>query len=453
MLHYESYPEVITMSSRITARRILLLSGGATVCVLIFLYMGVQAFLNDHLSIPEADLSSDSSLAFIESDSVTQDTVPGEFAALLNYTNSIDTTAGPAGTFIIDTSYVANPRGVRMEGRKVSLAVCGVDSRAGERVEHADANHVITVWLDSGWVDITSIPRDTPCDAGFPGKSRLNNLSNLRARKGRDAYLREVAMIAGLDTIEYYIDLGFSQARGVLELLGFKENSADALRVLRSRRIFASGDFQRSFNQGQFMRQMLLKQFGRLEGISGNLLMRAGLYMVGTNLTIDDAERIAGELRAKGFPGNPDDVTVCIRPAYYAKMAVFNFNDSAAFGGLVRKTNEKIAVRGKGKSGRNGGVDSTMIRFHACLIHMLSKAAADSAKVPVRVIANLRRPFEQRIWWQIADKNERGRIRRELGALLAAAYTRTGRPDDASRVNEVVRFEEELFAASQGVHH
>lgn len=435
------------MSSRIPARRILLLCGGAVVCVLVFMYMGLQAFLSDHLSIPEGELSSDSSLALIESDTISQDSLTGEFAALLNYTSSIDTTAGPSGAFVIDTSYVANPRGSQVGGRKVSLAVCGVDSRAGERVEHADANHVITVWLDSGWVDITSIPRDTPCDAGFAGKSRLNNLTNLRARKGRDAYLREVAAIAGLDTIEYYIDLGFSQARGVLELLGFKKNSADALRVLRSRRIFASGDFQRSFNQGQFMRQMLLKQFGRLEGISGNLLMRAGLYMVGTNLTVDDAERIAEELRAKGFPRSLNDVTVCIRPAYYAKMAVFDFSDSTAFGGLVRKMNEKIPDDEKG--GSENVIDSTMIRFHAGLVHMIAKAAADSAKLPVRVIANLRRPFEQRIWWQIADQNERSRIRRELGVLLAGAYNRTGRQDDAGRVHEVVRFEEEMFAASR----
>jgi len=440
----EPYPRETMMPSRIFLRRVLPIAGILIICTFIFAYPGVQRIIADHMSIPDTGLPGDSSLAVLDTDTASSETIPDEFAEMFNYTITIDT-AGPAGELVIDTSYIANPRGRAVGGRKVSISICGVDSRMGEHVEHADANHVVTVWLDSGLIDITSIPRDTPCDAGFAGRSSLNILANVRARRGRDAYLREVAAIAGLDTIEYYIDLGFSQARGVLELLGFRENSGEALRVLRSRKIFASGDFQRSFNQGQFIRQMLLKQFGRLEGISGDLLLRAGLYLVNTNLTIDDVGRIAEELRGKGFPRGGDDVTVCIRPLYYAKMAVFDFGDSVALGGLLNRINSRVE-----KHVVTAGADSTMIRFRMQIGRLLARAVADTAKLPVRVVARLRRPFEQRVWWQIADHEERGRIRRELGALLAAAYDRIARDEAAQRVRDIVAFEERMSASETG---
>lgn len=423
-------------------RRTLLVIGASTAVLFLSLYFVLHAFPPDRWFVHQSDLAAPAAGADTADASIVADTsgagVPAGFAELFHQRYSFDTSAGPAGELVIDTSYVAAPREGALGGRKVSIAVCGVDSRLGERVEHADANHVVTFWLDSGAVEIASIPRDTPCDAGYGGGSRNNNLANLRARKGRDAYLKEVASITGLDTIEYYVDLGFSQARGVLELLGFRENASDALRVLRSRQIFASGDFQRSFNQGQFIRQTLLEQFSRLEGISGGLLLRAGLYLVTTNLTAADVERIAGQMRQRGFPRDRQAVTVAIRPAYYARMAVFDFSDSLAMGSLLNRINGKARTLGIGS-----GSDSVMARFGRQLQDLIVRGASDTAKLPVRAVALLRRPFEQRVWWQLASREERASMRAGLGAILARAYEKTGRAEDAARVREVVRFEEE----------
>lgn len=370
--------------------------------------------------------------------------VPTALAEAFGVSYTFDTTRTAGKNIPFDTTVIAAPDGDAPGGRSVSISVCGVDSRLGENVEHADANHVITLWLDSGIVDITSIPRDTPCDAGYTS-GHFNILANVRARRGREAYLREVAAIAGVDTISYYIDIGFSQARALLELLGFRDNSSAALRVLRSRHAFAAGDFQRCFNQGQFIRQTLLNRFDDLGGWTGNLLVRAGVMLVHTNLTASIVDSLHGELRRCGFPSGGAAVRVCIKPAYYAKMTVYNFSDSTTLGALLNRVHEKA-----GKTGvQRRTSDSTMNQFRHQLSVVLGKAAADSARYPARVISRLQRPFEQRVWWQIADRVDREHVRTTFGTLLADAYQRLGKAGKADDVEKLVRFENELFSEKQ----
>lgn len=376
------------------------------------------------------------------------DSVPPAFAEMFNQRYSLDTSAGDGtGRLVADTSYTAVPRPHAVGGRKVVIAVCGVDSRLNERVEHADANHVVTLWLDSGLVDIVAIPRDTPCDAGFPAGSHLNILANVRARKGRDAWLRQVASVAGVAEIDYYVDLGFSQARGLLELLGFGGNSGSALRVLRSRQAFDAGDFQRCFNQAQFMRQMLLANFDKMDGLSGDLMTRGALCLVTTNLTHDALDSIATALRSAGFPKGPASVSVAIKPAYYAKMAVFNFADSSVMGGLLHRIDKRAAAHGITAA----HADTALIAFRRQVNALIEHAAADTAHTPVRAVATLRRAFDQRVWWQLPDDGERSRVRRSMGELLATAYTRTGKATEAAVVRDVVRFEEEMRRGARTV--
>jgi len=158
----------------------------------------------------------------------------------------------------IDSVVVATDKPCpRCAGRKISICITGVDSRIGDKVVHADANHLVNVWLDSGIVEVVSIPRGTFCDAGFADTSGLNYLANLRANRGRKSYMKEISKISGIPKIDYYVEFGFSQAIGLLKLLGFRDNAGQMLRVLRSRKSFATGDYQRSFNQGQFVAQMI----------------------------------------------------------------------------------------------------------------------------------------------------------------------------------------------------
>ena len=120
-------------------------------------------------------------------------------------------------------------------GAVVNIMVTGTDSRLGDNVNHADANHLVRFFTDSGYVEIISIPRDTYADAGFDDTTGFNKLTNVRANKGRTAYLQAVSEITGVQPIHHYVEFGFSQAIGLLELMGYKNNATGTLRVLRAR--------------------------------------------------------------------------------------------------------------------------------------------------------------------------------------------------------------------------
>ena len=127
-------------------------------------------------------------------------------------------------------------------GRRINIAVIGVDSRLGDHYKHADANHVLSIIIDSSAIEITSIPRDTYADCGYHDSTNQNKITVMYAAKGRDEYLKEIASIADLDKIHYYIEVGFSQSNEILEnklmnekfiLLDKKKGSLKELRTLK----------------------------------------------------------------------------------------------------------------------------------------------------------------------------------------------------------------------------
>lgn len=165
----------------------------------------------------------------------------------------------------------------RPRGRVVNMLVTGVDARMGEGGGRADANHLVRFFLDSGCVEIISIPRGTAADAGFPDTSTFNMLANVRTARGQSGYFKAVAEIAGVPKVDYWVEFGFSQALGLLELIGYRDNASSTLRVLRSRKAYATGDYQRTYNQGQFIRQALLRTFDKTDDFLGQLAMRAAI--------------------------------------------------------------------------------------------------------------------------------------------------------------------------------
>ncbi len=323
-------------------------------------------------------------------------------------------------------------------GRRINIAVIGVDSRLNSSFKHADANHVVSFLIDNGKVEITAIPRDTRCDA-LQDDTLQNKLTVLYPARGKSAYFKEVAKIAGLDNIHYYIEVGFSQARGILELLGFK-NSGSALQVLRSRSALGGDDYQRCYNQAQFIRQMLLKHFDKLTGFFSEVLIRGGLALVETNMTYPNVSNILEKLKAKGFPSSPDDVVIRIRPPIDIKYKVYNFSDDQIMSDLGNKVDSYISRNSTTATGIN-----TSGRTSRILMGKVKTAIADSAKYPERVISNLKTLFNQRAWLQIEDIALRDTVREKFGVLLYNAYIKRGQAAKANEVRNVIESERKLF--------
>ena len=322
-------------------------------------------------------------------------------------------------------------------GKRINIAVTGLDSRLGTRSNHADANHIISILLDSGFVEIVSVPRDTPADAGMPDSSGQNKLTVVRAGRGREAYLKELANIAGFDKIHYWVEGGFSQVMGLIEFFGFKD-SKSTLQVLRSRVGLGGDDFQRCYNQGQFIRQMVLKHFNKFKGFTGEILIRGGLALLETNLTTTVIKDIIDKLERKSFPKSPEVISVRIKPPMYNQFKIYDFTNETVVQSLKNKI-EKFNEGYVSDSARDRAVPAYILKS------ALSRAEKDSAKKPQNVITSLSTYFNQKAWLQVTNQVERAKIRRDFAYMLSNAYLKKKQPDKAKQVLETVRLEEELF--------
>ncbi len=309
----------------------------------------------------------------------------------------------------------------RFWGRSVTIAISGIDSRLGVKQAHADANHVLRIWLDQGKIEILSVPRGTYADAGFSSSS-LNIIANYRARKGRQAYLRKLAEMTGVGSIDYYVEVGFSQAMGIFELLGFRGSAATALHVLRTRKAFGIGDHQRCYNQAQFIRQMILKHFPRTDGALDALTLRAALAIAETNLRYDVAQMILATLRSKGFPRSERDVSIKLCPRRHQPQQ-FDLSSPAKVVALGKKLDKALRMRRVMPRKPTFRVESYQARLHRLLID--AARALDQQK-PARAIALLERPYQQRAWLQLPEERGRLHFMVLMCATLIEAYEATG---------------------------
>lgn len=336
-----------------------------------------------------------------------------------------------------------------LRGRRINVVICGVDSRIGEGSPHADANHVISVLLDSGKMEIISVPRDTPADAGFTDSAQIhfNILANVRARRGMTGYLKELQVITGVGDIPYYIEVGFSQALGIIEFLGYKEPQ-QTLRVLRSRKIHPGGDFQRVHNQSQFIAQSIRQHFRRLDGIFGDVLLRTGLLLVNTNLSASEAKGIIENLRSHSFLKIADrNITTRLEPKVGIRLQNVDFTNAAQVDSLYHKV-DRLSARVLLKKDSTGSQKASPEYAKKALWSMLTNSIADSTR-PREVIRRLQRPFEQRAWLQITNTEERSEMRRWFGLLLGNAYRAIGKPEKAANIGKIIQRETEFFLLQQ----
>ena len=333
--------------------------------------------------------------------------------------------------------------GIRKEfpmpnGRVVNVLITGIDSRLGQKSARADANHIVRFFLDSGCIEIISIPRGTFAMIRKGDTSGGNIIANVRSIFGQERYIREITKIAKVKSIDYYIEFGFSQAMGIIELLGYKDNAASTLRVLRSRKAFTTGDHQRSYNQGQFIRQAILKVFDQTDDLVGKVGIRAALALANTNLSYDATNYLLDEVRKHGFSSmGHERIWVRMKPNYLSQMKHLNF-DSAN----VEQLESGIEKRVKGML---EGDRKTPEGYAKRLQNLVKKAAVDSAKNPARVINALAFPFQQKAWMQVNDKQERVQLRNRICTLLIDAFNKTNKTVDAKTVQDYLKLEQEAY--------
>lgn len=318
-----------------------------------------------------------------------------------------------------------------IRGRVINIVLFGIDSRMGVRNSRADAIHLFTINPDSAVVEIMSIPRDTYIDLGYPDTTRFNIIANARAR-GYEGFMNKVAEVSGRGPIKYYVEIGFSQAMGVLEMLGYKD-PVSTLKFLRTRKTMAAGDIQRSHNQAVFLRQNLMGKFGLLTGATGDVLLSAGLHFVTTNLTKEFSQGLIYAMQERNFPHHRADAVRLRMPSIYK----FRLKDMTADSATVARTMALIDRRVDEEDNHIPDVAQYLRKQHRL-------ALADTAR-PGRVITRLSRLNEQRAWVQIQDRLMRKELRDAISTTLEDAYRRVGKTAEADKVMNARRAEDLLL--------
>lgn len=304
------------------------------------------------------------------------------------------------------------------KGKRVNIAITGVDSRIGERYRHADANHVVSLLLDKGEIEIYSIPRDTYAFAGFEDDSldKYNLLTNVLGRLGRKSYLSELARISEIDHIHYYVELGFSQAIGIIEKLGFKDPKS-TLQILRDRKSYRIGDFQRSYNQGNFISGAIYK-FNHLTENTNDIIFDIFLGLVETNLSKDDII----DLKSYFTNLKKNQITNFVKPKINTNFEEIDLFNTFEYDSIV-------------VSNDLGAFDNTSEFVAGKLLEILEEV--DSYKNNQVKINKLKRYFEQKAWLQISDLRIRSAIKNRFKDILTQAYTDIGKFQEAQKIIKI----------------
>lgn len=324
--------------------------------------------------------------------------------------------------------------------KRINIALIGVDGRFGSSGGHADANHVLSIMPEIGKVEIISIPRDTYVYCGYEDSTGLNKLTVFYMARGKKAYLDTIAKITRLGSVPYYIEFGFSQAMGILRWLGF--NSSQTLQVLRTRKSFAVGDYQRVYNQAQFIRQAMVRNFGLLNGPLRPVVLRGVLALVRTNLNYEKLSEIAESLNQTSFAESADNISIKVRPSLKVNFKVFDFSNQENVSSLRNQLNlDHIAEK-----------DTTAFSpkdFQGYLSKKIEgiifSAAKDTLKNPTIAINKVKNIYSQKVWLQIADTQKSLNYSRQISAILITSYNKKKDSISARAVLDALKAEEEFF--------
>lgn len=309
--------------------------------------------------------------------------------------------------------------------RTFKVLLIGVDTRLGKSSARADAIHLLCVDLDEASIEIVSIPRGTivpPVEKGII-------ISHVRQWKGRNGLMQCVSKCTGKGTISYFVEVGLSQAMGILELLGYA-NPVSELQSLRQRKGYQFGDIERSYAQARFIRKTLLRHFELLTGVTGDLLLTAGLSLVETNLTKDICQGVIYALKEQGFPRSEEAVAIDLRSRFEKRIVAKTKGEADGERELRRK---EMLLQEQAQSIVQRKIRSAL---HHASMHV---------DAPSRVVADLGKIYEQRGWLQIQNHEIRKMLRDSLLHTLQRALVSQGKKIESQKMERTASEEDALY--------
>lgn len=295
--------------------------------------------------------------------------------------------------------------------KPVNVLLLGLDSRKGDKSARCDAIHMFSFRPDEGKIIITSVPRGS--------MSKDNNIiANVCSLYGFKTAQEEIEKITGVKA-DHVVKVGFSQVQGILRLAGLPPSPT--LQLLRVREKYAIGDNQRSYNQGMFLRDGILKYTDWASKLPWPV-QQVGFNMVDTDMTFDQAKDILNQVIQSEIYKDSEKVVVQVRPVDNWVRQEIHVTDLAP-------TNKEWQKDPEFKDYQNdisGYIKLVVARTNA-LSEKTNYTAANSY---------ISTPLSQKLWLQIEDEKERNQLHWTL--VEAFVYSSTDYDKSKSLLDDFI---------------
>ena len=222
-----------------------------------------------------------------------------------------DTTAGPGtlhlelrsgdevdtATFEVTDSVIRQKKQVFPDpgGSIVNLLITGTEPSTSIKPSGSFAHHLVRFYTDSGSIEIISVSPFAMEGAEKDVQTRIKS-------------------VTGVKKIHHVVSMDFDQAVMILDLMGYNDAKGTFKRLKESPRTRA-GRIQRAYDQGRFIRTVLLRGIRRTNDVVGDLAVRAALSIVDTDMTYDETSKILQDVQKSGFGDDPKRIWVRIAPS------------------------------------------------------------------------------------------------------------------------------------------
>src|SRR3989338_7352083 len=276
------------------------------------------------------------------------------------------------------------------DNKQYNILLLGLDARRGDGRPRCDAIHIFSFSPSEEFLTITSIPRGTRINlANVATQSAY--LSNNCHINGIEDTISKIEEISGVN-VDAYLTVGFSQVLGILRAMNLP--TTPTLQYLRNRR-YGIGDYQRSHNQANFLKDMLTSHFGHFYNLPNNF--REFLFKnFDGNLDFNTANYLVEAIFKKNIYLNPENIILITKPerSKYVNELHIDLSEND----LEKERN-----------------DIEFITYQRDLENYLNNLISGSEQeinsgFSNRAYQKLIIPFQQKLWLQIEDKTIREEI-------------------------------------------
>lgn len=206
----------------------------------------------------------------------------------------------------------------------INVLLLGLDGRRGDRNPRCDAIQLLSFNFDKNKILISSIPRGTEVTTSIAGVGKQTNyLSNWCHYLGVDFATKAVEKITGIKP-NYTVKLGFSQTLGILRAVNLP--TAPVLQFLRNRS-YGIGDWQRSRNQAQFIKDMMVTHMQETAKLP-NILKYIIYKMVDTDMPFEEALSLFNKITSTAIFKNPDNIELTTIPNPSSNLKELHFEEN-----------------------------------------------------------------------------------------------------------------------------